>query len=435
MKNNLKKDEGRQISEIEELALNSLTSFSTRYYLFVGTLLAVILWAAFAYFSQLTHGLVVTGMGTQVFWGVYVSSFIFFIGISHAGTLIAAILQLTGAEWRKPIVRMAEAITVFALIIAVALIIIDLGRPDRMLNMLLLPQAQSPLIWDLGSVMIYLLGSVIFLYIALIPDLAILRDNLTKVSSRRKWIYGILSLGWSGSEQQKKRLKRATMVMAIIIIPIAVSVHTVVSWVFAVTLRTGWHTGMFGPYFVTGAIFSGIATLIIVMAIFRRIYHLEQYLQIKHFKYLGYMLITLNLLVLYFQINENFTMFYGGESEDIKLLASLTTGQFSTTFWSMYALLLAPIIIVSIPKTRTIKGITIAAISAGLAMWVERFLIVVPTLSLPFLVSEGGIYSPTWVEWSIISGAFATFILLLTLFSKVFPIVSIWEIKEAQSRT
>lgn len=247
----------------DEILFQPLKSNSSRFYMFVAILLAVISWAAYAYFTQLRDGLIVTGLRDNIFWGIYMTNFVFFIGISHAGTLISAILRVTGAEWRRPITRMAEAITVFALLVGGPMILIDMGHPERLLNLLLYGRIQSPILWDLISITTYITGSLLYLYLPMIPDVAECRDRLTDAPPWKRFLYRTLSLGWRGDAEQVHRLERGVGIMAILIIPVAISVHTVVSWIFGMTLRPGWHSTIFGPYFVVGAIFSGIAALLL----------------------------------------------------------------------------------------------------------------------------------------------------------------------------
>ncbi len=420
------------LAEANDALTYPLVTSGRRYYGFVGLLLAVVSIGVYAYATQLTEGLVVTGLRSQVMWGIYVTNFVFFIGISHAGTLISAILRVTNTEWRRPITRMAEAITVLALIFGGSFIIFDLGRPDRIQNMLLYGRLDSPLIWDLISITTYLTGSILYLYLPLIPDIADLRDNLTDTSRFKRWLYTKLSMGWRGTATQKARLEKGIKIMAVIIIPIAVSVHTVVSWVFSMTLRPGWHSTIFGPYFVVGAIFSGIASIIIAMVVFRKIYRLEAYLTLQHFKYLGYMMLTLNIAYIYFTISEFFTSYYGGKPAEMMLLNSLFTGIYAPEFWTFItAGLIIPAFLIGIPQTRTIFGITLAAIFVNIGMWYKRFVIVVPALARPSMPGgEWATYTPTWVEVSITAASVAGFILLFTLFTKVFPIISMWEVRE-----
>ncbi len=413
--------------------LGPLVGSGFGYYAFVASLLILVGLGAYAYYTQLEFGLGVTGMRNMVLWGIYISNFVFFIGISHAGTLISAVLRISGAEWRRPITRMAESITVMALIIGAMFPVVDLGRPDRLLNLIIYGRIQSPIIWDFISIATYLTGSIIYLYLPLIPDIAECRDKLDHVSGVRKWLYGKLSLSWVNNDGQRKILQKCIGIMAVLIIPIAVSVHTVVSWIFGMTLRVGWHSAIYGPYFVVGAIFSGIATIIVAMGFFRKIYHLENYITVKHFKYLGYLLLTLDVALVYFTISEYLTVGYAGGVPETAWLESLFFGQYSALFWSMFiAGFIIPAFIIGIPKTRTVFWIVIAAVLADIGMYIERYLIVIPTLATPEIPHLGhvGTYSPTWVELAITAGAFAGFVLLYTLFSKFFPIVSTWELSE-----
>jgi molybdopterin-containing oxidoreductase family membrane subunit len=401
-----------------------------RFYITVMVLLLIIIWAFYAWTYQLRYGLGVTGLNRPVFWGFYIINFVFFIGISHAGTLISAILRLALAEWRRSITRAAEAITVLVLFFGVANVLLDLGRPDRALFVIKHANFRSPLLWDVTSITTYLTASSIYLYLPLIPDIALLRD---RVSGWRRGLYRALALGWRDTEKQKKRLNRAIAVMAVLVIPIAVSVHTVVSWVFAMTIQPMWHSTIFGPYFVIGAIFSGIASIIIAMAILRRVYHLEDYLKPIHFNNLGLLLLVMTLLWFYFTFGEFLTTYYGAEPTHLSVFYSKISGRYSVEFWAMVLFcFVIPLIILSIQRTRTITGTVIASASVVIGMWLERFAIVVPTLSNPRLPYERGFYHPTWVEWSLMAGCFAAFFLVYMIFTKFFPIVSIWEIREGR---
>ncbi len=404
----------------------------------VAALGAAVVWGVFAFLRQAIYGLGVTAMTDYFSWGVYIVNFVFFIGISHAGTLISAILRVTGTEWRRPITRMAEGITLFALLVGAPMVIIDMGRPDRVWHVLVYGRAQSPILWDVLSITTYLTGSLLYLYLPMIPDLALLRDQGARFGRFRRWLYGTLALGWTGTAEQHRRLEKAISTMAIVIIPVAISVHTVVSWIFGMTLRPGWHSTIFGPYFVVGAIFSGIAAIITAMAMFRRFFHLGAYITVDHFRKLGALLLTLNLVYIYFTASEYITLAYTKETADRHLLARLFEGQYATEFWVMAVLgLLVPALLLSLPRTRSIGGIVTASLLVNIGMWIKRYVIVVPTLATPFLPpgATGGqlpSYVPTWVEWSITGGALAAFCLLYILFSKLFPIVSIWEVVEGQ---
>ena len=409
--------------------------------IWIGSLLFVCAVALGAYVYQLGVGLRVTSMRNYVSWGAYMTSFVFFIGISHAGTLISAILRVTNAGWRRPITRMAEAITVFALLVGTSMVVIDMGRPDRLLNMLWYGRLQSPIVWDLVSIMTYITGSCLYLYVAMIPDMPILA-RAARARGRARWLvhlYERLSLGYRETPEHRRLLARALGAMAVIIVPVAVSVHTVVSWVFGMTLRPGWHSTIFGPYFVIGAIFSGTAAIITAMAAFRRAYRLERYLLLEHFRRLAMLLLALSLLYAYFTLSEYLTAWYGGLDSDARLLALLAGGAgYGVSFW-LWAVfgLFIPIVLLLMPNRRSMASIVTASVLINIGMWVKRYLIIVPTLQTSFIPADAaGItprYFPSMVECLITAGAFAGFLLLFTLFSRVFPILSVWETSEAAS--
>jgi molybdopterin-containing oxidoreductase family membrane subunit len=397
-------------------------------FVFLGVIAA---WGFAVWVYQVYRGLGVTGMTNSVNWGVYITNFVFFIGISHAGTLISAILRVSGAEWRRPITRVAEAITVFALVLGALQIFIDLGRPDRAMNLFFHGRLGSPLLWDLNCVSVYLLSSIFYLFLPLIPDLSVLREH-GKVVGWRKDLYRILAVGWRGNKEQKRRLEKAIGIMAVAIIPIAISVHTVVSWIFGMTPRPMWHTTILGPYFVVGAIFSGIAALIIAMAVIRKVYAFEAYLKPIHFNYLGILLLTMTSLWFYFTFAEFLTTGYVGLTEEWEVFTSKVTGQFSPLFWFMAVAMTVAFFLLALARRKWPIGSTcIASALIIVGMWIERYSIIVPTLTK---YNEHGqavhIYAPTWVEWSITLGSVAGFVLLYVIFAKLFPLISIWEVEE-----
>jgi len=417
---------------LEETALAPVRRTGLRYWALVAFLLAVIGWGAYAYFIQLRDGLVVTGMRDRISWGLYIATFVFFIGISHAGTLISAILRVSGARWRTPVTRMAEFITVVALVCGASFVIIDMGRPDRLLFVFVYGRWQSPIIWDVLAITTYLTASITYLFVPMIPDLAMFRDRLAGRTSRwRGWLYRVVAIGWQGKPSQRRLLASAIGVLMILIIPIAVSVHTVVSWVFAMTLRVPWNSALFGAFFVAGAIFSGIAILIIVMAILRRVYHLGEYVTEKHFVYLGYLMAAFAAIMIYANISELLTHGYKLEEGVEFHFRQLFLAEFAPLFW-FYLLggLVAPIVIALLPATRNVRGMVVAAILVTFAMWIERFVIVVTGLRVPLMPYEPADYFPTWIEWSLLAAGLALFALLITIFSKVFPIIAVWEVAE-----
>jgi len=401
------------------------------FYITVSILAALVLWGLYAYVTQYLNGLTVTGLSRQIFWGVYITNFVFFIGISHAGTFISAVLRVLKAEWRRPISRLSELTTVFILMFGVGSVLIDLGRPDRMLYAIRYAHFTSPLLWDVCSIATYLTVSSICLYLALIPDIALLRD----IGGRREWFYRILSLGYTGAEVQHRRLEKAIGAMSILVIPVMITVHTVVSFVFAMTIQPLWHSAIFGPYFVVGAIFSGVASVIVVMAVLRKAYHLENYIKPVHFNNIGIFLMAMTLLWFYFTFAENITIVYGNEPVHMAIFWSKISGKFAPLFWLHFTLcFVIPLPILAMRRFRTIRGTVIASISIILGMWLERFVIIVPTLTRQRMPVEGAFYIPTWVEWSILAGCISLFMLLYTLFTKVFPIVPIWEIREGREK-
>jgi Ni/Fe-hydrogenase subunit HybB-like protein len=394
------------------------------------TLLLLIILGGWVLFGrQLLYGLGVTGLNQPVAWGFYIVNFVFFIGISHAGTLISAILRLTQAEWRRPITRMAEVITVVVLGIGALHPVLDLGRPDRMLNIFTSGRLQSPLLWDVTSISAYFMASTVYLYLPMIPDIALLRDRRV----RPQWLYTFLAWGYQGTPRQQAVLHRAISIMMILVIPIAISVHTVISFIFAMTLQPGWHSTIFGPYFVVGAIFSGIAALMVMMIVLRRIYRLERYLKQVHFDHLSKLLLVMALLWFYFTFAEYLTAFFGQEPAEMRVFYYKFTGAYAPYFWGMVGCnFVLPVLILSFRRTRTIPGILVASIAVVIGMWLERLNIVVPSLANPRLPYETGFYFPGPVEWGMFVGGLATFVLGFVIFGRFFPLISIAEIEEGR---
>jgi Ni/Fe-hydrogenase subunit HybB-like protein len=425
--------------QINEDLLRPLSGVSARYIAVLCCFLAIIIAAIFAFGWQVDNGIGVAGIRRPVFWGFYITNFVFWIGLSHAGTLISAILRIANATWRRPVTRCAEVITVFALSIGATFPIVHLGRPWVFFWLVpypsergIWPNIRSPLLWDFFAINTYLLGSVTFLLLPMIPDFALIRDRTTGL---RHKIYNVLSLGWTGAPRQWHRLEKAMQIMAIAIIPVAVSVHSIVSWDFAMAPVPMWHSTIFAPYFVAGAIFSGIAALIIAMALLRKFLHLEEYLLPIHFQNLGKLLLVMSLLWVYFVFSERLTGWYGNETSEMAVFWLTQTGRFSPLFWTMVACnFLIPFPLLAIKKFRTITGTVIASSTIVVGMWLERFLIIVPSLShkyLPYAYVTAP-YRPTWVEITITAGTFAGMVVLYMLFSKVVPVISVWELKWGQ---
>jgi Ni/Fe-hydrogenase subunit HybB-like protein len=419
---------------ISDDLLRPLLNTSWRFYALVAVLASVVAMGVGTWAYQMYMGFGLTGINNPVFWAFYITNFVFWIGISHAGTLISAILRLVDAGWRRPVTRCAEVITAFALMIGAMFPIIHLGRPWLFFWLVpypserqIWPNFRSPLVWDFFAITTYLTGSVLFLVLPMIPDFALLRD---KTTGWRRTLYGVLALRWQGTTKQWHRLESAMQIMAIAIIPVAVSVHTIVSFDFSMAPVPMWHSTIFGPYFVAGAIFSGIAALIIAMATLRKLLHLEDYLHPVHFQNLGKLLLLMSLLWAYFVFSERLTVWYGNEAAEVAAFLATQRGSYAPLYWTMIVCnFVIPVPILSLRKLRTIGGCVVASSFVLVGMWLERFLIVVPSLSHKYLTYSWGHYRPQPVEILITISTFAAMALLYTLFAKLVPIISIWELK------
>jgi molybdopterin-containing oxidoreductase family membrane subunit len=408
---------------------NSLERTSRLEMIWIGTLVAIIGLGVFALYLQIAKGHVITGMRDNVVWGVYIVNFIFFMGVSYAGALISGSLHLFRAQWRFPIIRMAELITVISLLIGPLFILLCIGRLDRLPFLATYARIQSPITWDVIAISTDIFGAFIFLYLAVLKDLAILRDqDFLKLKPWKKKFYKVLALGYTGTPAQQKRLKLSTDVMSAMIIAIAIIVYSVLAWIFSVTLQPGWHSTIFGPYFVIQAVFSGSAVLIVLMWVYRKIYHLEEYITRKHFVNVGIIMMVLAAFNGYFTFSEYITKWYGSKKYDEQLIAILFDRFYWEFVFSNYIGILAPMIVIGIPRLRKIKPIVISAVIVVLALWVNRYLIVVPTQESPYLPiqetrPEWIHYNATWVEWSLIAAGIALFCLLFTIAAKFFPIL------------
>ena len=421
-------------NKINDDLLRPVLHTSPWFYVILLVLGGIIVAGLGSWMYQMSHGLVVAGIKWPVYWAFYITNFVFWIGISHAGTLISAILRLVNATWRRPVTRCAEVITVFALMIGAMFPIIHLGRPWLAFYLMpypsergIWPNFRSPLVWDFFAISTYLTGSTLFLFLPMIPDFALMRDRTTGLRQR---IYGMLSLGWQGTTKQWHRLESAMQIMAIAIVPVAVSVHTIVSFDFSMSPVPMWHSTVFGPYFVAGAIFSGIAALIVAMAVLRKVLHLEEYLHPVHFHNLGKLLLTMSLLWGYFTFVERLTVWYGNAPAEMAVFWETQTGSYAPLFWTMvFCNFVIPLPLLGIRRLRTITGTVIASSLIVVGMWLERFLIIVPSLAMKNLPYSWGFYRPQPVEIMITIATFAAMAFLYLLFSKFVPIISIWELK------
>jgi Ni/Fe-hydrogenase subunit HybB-like protein len=397
---------------------------------FLGLALAACL---YAYYTQLQQGLIVTGLGDYTTWGMYISNFVFFVATSLVGMLISSVLGLIGYEWVKPIARIAEIIAVAFAAVAGLVIVSDMGRPDRLPYVFMFGRVQSPIFWDVTVVTTYFVLSLLLYYLTLIPDLAIGR---TRLEGRPKFIvkaYEILSVRFNHDPLQYKVLFKAIRIVLILIIPMAFAIHTVTSWLFAVTPRAGWDSTIFGPYFLSGAFVAGTAAVIIAMYFFRKNYRLADYLTDGHFDKIGKLLFLVSLLYLYFNINEYLVPAYKLKKFDAIHIRELFSGHYAVLFYlTQIGGLLLPLVLLLIKPLR--RPLPLAAIASVMlaGAWLKRYLIVVPVQAHPFLPvqfvpEKFMVYTPTLTETAITIGSLLLVLIIVTLLSKFFPVVPVWE--------
>lgn len=386
----------------------------------------------YAYYIQLKEGLHVAGVRDYVSWGMYIANFVFFVASSLIGMLITAVLGLSGVKWITPIARIAEIIAIGFAMVAGLVIVSDMGRPERLLNVFIYGRLQSPILWDVTVVSTYVLISLVLLYLPLIPDMGILSRNPTLPKWLRK-VYEILSVNWKGSEEQYKLLHRSIKVMSILIVPVALAIHTVTSWLFAATPRVGWDSTIFGPYFVTGAFVTGTGSLIIAMYFFRKNYKLHNYITEEHFDKVGKLLVLVSLVYLYFNINEFLVPAYKMKAHDAKHIHELFLGHHAGIFWfaQLFGLII-PIILLTMKRFRKSGPMLIIGIFVVLGSWFKRYLIVVPTQEHPFLPIQNVpetfmIYKPTIIETAITVASFVLVLMIISVLAKIFPVIPIWE--------
>lgn len=419
-------------NETQEAALRPIVHSGKRFRMLAGILALFAAAGIVAYIHQLSKGLGVTGLNNDVFWGFYFTNFIAFIGISYGGAIVSAILRLTNSDWRAPITRLAEALALVSLLIGAVFAIVDIGHPERMWELLVSASLTSPVVWDLLAITTYLAATVVFFYLPLIPDAALCRDTLSKTSNGwRRRLYTVLAAGWRGLPHQRQCLSFGIGIMSALIIPLAVSVHSVMAWSFAVTSRTGWHSTIFGPYYVVAALFSGVAAVILVTVAFRRAYHLEKFIREKQIRYLGFLMLVLGLIYSYFTFSEFLTEGYVMAEGTVALLETLLLKNYAPLFWLfVLGAGVVPVLVIANARTRTVKGLVVASAFVVASMWIKRFLIVVPPLRRGVLPSQTLPYGPTWVELTITLGALAGIPLLLMLIFRLVPVMSVYEMEE-----
>lgn len=410
-----------------------LNKNSSSFKIWIGFLLLLIGIAGFMYIRQLIYGLGTTDMRDIASWGLYIADFVFLIAVSLVGSLITAILKLSNVKWATPLTRIAEIIAVAALFSALLIIVVDMGRPDRLWHIFVYGRLQSPIVWDILVVNTYLVISLLLLYIPLIPDIALLRKTMGHKPKWQQKMYEILSLGWQGTEEQFRIQDLSLKILMVVIIPVALSIHTVTSWLFASTLRPGWDSTIFGPYFVAGAFMVGAATVIVTMYFIREAYKYKAYITDEHFNLMGKLLVLTSLVYLYFNLNEFMVPAYKMKSGESAHILGLLVGEYSVLFWSVQILgMMLPILLLIIKPFRRPKPLMLISVLVVIGAFLKRFLIVTPTLLHPFLPIQNypesyHHYNPTLSEVMITIGSMAGIALVISLFIKLFPIIPVYE--------
>ena len=422
-------------SQVDRDILRAMEAPGRWYYIVFFLDLLVVGWGAFAWRYQIVHGMGVSGLMHPVMWAIYITNFVFWVGIAHSGTLISAILYLFRVRWRASVYRTAEAVTVFALFTAGLFPLIHLGRPWFFYWLLPYPQFgglwvnfRSPLVWDVFAVMTYMIISMLFFFTGLVPDVAVVRNRTTGWRHR---LYAFLAQGWQGTDRQWRHYKAAYVFLAALATPLVISVHSVVSWDFAQSIVAGWHSTIFAPYFVAGAIHSGLAMVITLLIPLRRIFRLDTYVTQSHLENLAKLIILTGLIVGYAYIVETYIAWYSNNVPEWQRFTYQVTGEYAIPFWIMILFNSLVPLLFFVKRIRTstpwLFGI---AILINIGMWTERFVIIVTGLAHEYDPYSWGLYFPTWVDISITLGSFAWFFFWFLLFAKLLPVVSIAEVKE-----
>jgi Ni/Fe-hydrogenase subunit HybB-like protein len=407
--------------------------FGKRGMIWTGILILICLIGAYAYYRQLSKGLVVTNMRDYVSWGIYISNFVFFVAISLVGSLITAIFRLANIHWSTPLTRIAEIIAVSAITFASIIIIVDMGRPERLVNLLAHGRLQSPITWDVIVIGTYFFISLLLLYIPMLPDLKIMNEQKNIKPGWIKRGYKFWGGFWKGTKEQFRISNKAVVILSIMIIPVAFCIHTVTSWLFATTYRPGWDSTNFGAYFVSGAFLVGAGAVVVAMYVFRRYYKLEKYITEKHFDRMGKAVVLLALLYLYFNVNEYLVPAFKMKKPEESHLTNLFAGEFAPLFWFAIVVgMIIPILVLINKKGRKPLPMFIVGIMVVVGAWFKRYLIVTPTLLHPFLPMQEvpasyKSYFPSWEEWAIAMGSLAGALLIITFFVRIIPIIPIHE--------
>lgn len=436
--------EGRPLTatEINRDLLRSILDTPKWFWPVVGFLAMIVLAAAITIGVMINTGLGITGLNRPVVWGFFITNFVFWIGISHAGVMLSAILRLAKAEWRRPATRAAEVLTIFSLLTALTMPVIHTGRPWRALYWFfpydfargIWPNVRTPLVWDPSAIFTYLTSSTLFVLIALIPDFAVLRDHTTGVTHR---IYSLLAMGWEGNPRQWKLQILSGVLLSALILPVFVSVHSIVSWDFGMAIAVrSWHSTIFAPYFVVGAVHSGVSAVAFVMILLRYVYGWQEYIRHEHIDALGRLLVVVATGWFYFFVMEVIFGIYGREADEIAV-RELQFFIWPISGWTLVFVITTYFIPVTLwlfkAARRNLWIMSVACISVNIGMWLERYIIIVPGLTNRGVFTfTWNNYVPQWPEMIIVGATFAFVTMLLLLFSRVFPLVPLYDIKEGE---
>ncbi len=434
---------GYTISTVSDKISSIVLEGRTRKGWFLGFTVSflMLLMLLFAISYLFAIGVGIWGVGIPVGWAFAIVSFVWWVGIGHAGTLISAILLLLRQKWRTSINRTAEAMTIFAVLCAGMFPLLHLGRPWLFYwlfpypnTMWYWPQFRSPLVWDVFAVSTYLTVSLLFWFVGLIPDLATIRDRTR--SRFKQIVYGILAMGWRGSAVHWKRYETASLLLAGLATPLVVSVHTVVSFDFAIAILPGWHTTIFPPYFVAGAIYSGFAMVVCLGIPLRYFYQLEDFITMRHLDIMAKLLLATGLIVGYGYLMEAFMAFYSADIFERYATVNRVTGPYAAAYWCLITFnVLIPQALWSKRVRSSVLAIFIEAFLINCAMWLERFVIIVTSLHRDFVPSIWRMYAPTRWDWMTLFGSLGLFMTLFYLFIRYLPMISIYEMRELVSET
>lgn len=430
----------REQERIDSVAADILRNvrINKSFILWMGFLVTALALCLYAYIIQLKHGLGVTGLRDYTSWGMYIANFVFFVATSLVGMLISSVLGLIGYQWVKPIARIAEIIAIAFAAVAGLVIVSDMGRPDRLPYVFMYGRVQSPILWDVTVVTTYFVLSLLLWFFPMIPDLAISKSRLQGRPAFLVKAYELLSFRWEHHEAQYKIMRQALRILLILIIPTAFAIHTVTSWLFAVTPRTGWDSSIFGPYFISGAFVSGTAAVIIAMYFFRKSYKLEKYLTDDHFEKIGRVLVLVSIVYFYFNLNEFLVPGYKLKAGDAIHLRELFTGHYAMLFWGIQLLgLIIPVFLLLVKKMRRPLPMLVISLFVLAGAWLKRYIIVVPPQGHPYLPiqdvpPEWVVYKPTLIEMAVTLASILLVLIIITVLSKLFPVIPIWEMAEEE---